>query len=92
MNDPEQLAKAEAAFAKLDANKDGFVTADEIKSAIVDMMKQMIPEGMEVPPEAFAEMDAKIGELIAEIDTNADGKVSFDEFKAACAEKGLPEF
>lgn len=60
---------AETTFGKFDANGDGFVTADEFRSAMAAM------------GDPFAGPVAEA--VIAAKDANGDGLLSFDEFWAS---------
>ncbi|UNO43179.1 EF-hand domain-containing protein [Streptomyces sp. MST-110588] len=61
------IEAAKAAFDRLDANKDGLVTADEFRRAMAEMGDPYV-----TGPVAEAVIKAK--------DTNSDGLLSFDEF------------
>ena len=65
----EQLAELRKAFDVMDANKDGVVTKEELKSLLKGL-------GEEVTDEV-------VDEMISVADTNHDGKVDFEEFCAA---------
>tara|TARA_B110000305_G_C18995060_1_gene427922 strand:- start:225 stop:452 length:228 start_codon:yes stop_codon:yes gene_type:complete len=66
----EQVAELKKAFDVMDANKDGVVTRDELKSLLKGL-------GEEVTDEI-------VDEMINIADSNNDGKIQFDEFcKAA---------
>ena len=58
-------------FDKLDLNKDGYVTADEIKQARATRMANM-----------HADMQQKMDERFKEADTNGDGQLSLEEVQA----------
>ena len=58
-------------FDKLDLNKDGFVTADEMKQARATRMSNM-----------HEEMKQKMDERFKEADSNGDGQLSLDEVQA----------
>ena len=69
----EQLEELKKAFAVMDANGDGVVTKDELRTLLKGL-------GEEVTDEV-------VDEMIAIADENGDGKVDFEEFaKAAAAE------
>ena len=59
--------RASAWFDKLDANKDGYITQDEMKQA---------------RETRGANMKAKMDERFKEADTNGDGQLSLDEVQA----------
>ena len=66
----EQTAELRKAFDVMDANKDGVVTKDELRTLLKGL-------GEEVTDEV-------VDEMINIADENGDGKVQFDEFcKAA---------
>ena len=68
----DQVAELRKAFDVMDANKDGEVTKDELKTLLKGL-------GEEVTDEV-------VDEMIAIADENGDGKVQFDEFcKASMA-------
>ena len=54
------------AFDVMDANKDGFVTKDELKNLLKGLGEDVT--------------DEVVDEMITIADTNGDGKVEFDEF------------
>jgi Ca2+-binding EF-hand superfamily protein len=58
-------------FDKLDLNKDGYITADEMKQARATRMANM-----------HADMQQKMEERFKEADTNGDGQLSLDEVQA----------
>jgi Ca2+-binding EF-hand superfamily protein len=58
-------------FDKLDLNKDGYITADEMKQARATRMANM-----------HADMKQKMEERFKEADTNGDGQLSLDEVQA----------
>lgn len=68
----EQVEELKAAFQAMDANGDGFVSKDELKS-----MLSSLGEPVD---------DAVVDEMIAVADTNGDGKVDFNEFVAAASQ------
>ena len=69
----EQSEELKKAFEVMDANKDGVVTKDELKSLLKGL-------GEEVTDEV-------IDEMIKIADENGDGKIQFDEFcKAATSD------
>ena len=69
----EQIAELKKAFDVMDANKDGVVTKDELKSLLKGL-------GEEVTDEV-------VDEMIKIADENGDGKIQFEEFcKAATSE------
>ena len=69
----DQLAELKKAFDVMDANKDGVVTRDELKTLLKGL-------GEEVTDEV-------VDEMIKIADENGDGKVNFEEFcKAATAQ------
>ena len=65
----EQIEELKAAFQQMDANGDGFVTKDELKT-----MLSSLGEPVE---------DSVVDEMMAVADINGDGKVDFNEFVAA---------
>ena len=68
----DQIAELKKAFEVMDANKDGVVTKDELKSLLKGL-------GEEVTDEV-------VDEMIKIADENGDGKIQFEEFcKAAAA-------
>ncbi|ESO01454.1 hypothetical protein HELRODRAFT_185720 [Helobdella robusta] len=71
-------AELEAAFVKLDANGDGFVTASELQNFMktLDAYKSLSKEKVQ-------EASAK---LIRMADKNSDGKISKEEFLNANAD------
>ena len=69
----EQTEELKKAFAVMDANKDGVVTKDELKTLLKGL-------GEEVTGEV-------VDEMIKIADENGDGKIQFEEFvKAATSE------
>ena len=68
----EQVEELKAAFQSMDANGDGFVSKDELKS-----MLSSLGEPVD---------DSVIDEMIAVADTNGDGKIDFNEFVAAASQ------
>ena len=69
----EQTEELKKAFAVMDANKDGVVTKDELKTLLKGL-------GEEVTDEV-------VDEMIKIADENGDGKIQFEEFvKAATSE------
>ena len=67
---PEQLGELRKAFDVMDANKDGVVTKEELRTLLKGL-------GEEVTDEI-------VDEMINIADENGDGKVQFEEFcKAA---------
>ncbi|WP_405488638.1 EF-hand domain-containing protein [Streptomyces sp. NBC_00096] len=64
------IDSARTTFGKFDVNGDGFVTADEFRSAMAEMGDPFV-----TGPVAEAVIAAK--------DTNNDGLLSFDEFWAS---------
>ena len=68
----DQIAELKKAFEVMDANKDGVVTKEELKSLLKGL-------GEEVTDEV-------VDEMIKIADENGDGKIQFEEFcKAAAA-------
>ncbi len=65
----DQAAELKKAFDVMDANKDGEVTKDELKTLLKGL-------GEEVTDEV-------VDEMINIADENGDGKVQFDEFVKA---------
>ena len=69
----EQTAELKKAFEVMDANKDGVVTKDELKTLLKGLGEDVT--------------DDVVDEMIKIADENGDGKIQFDEFvKAATAE------
>ena len=62
----EQLAELKKAFSVMDANGDGVVTKDELKTLLSGL-------GEEVTDEV-------VDEMINIADANGDGKIQFEEF------------
>ena len=62
----EQIAELRKAFDVMDANKDGFVTKDELKNLLKGLGEDVT--------------DEVVDEMISIADANGDGKVEFDEF------------
>ncbi|MEA3034902.1 MAG: hypothetical protein QOH04_661, partial [Sphingomonadales bacterium] len=84
----EVKAKVDARFARLDANRDGYISADEIRSRGPEMRRDRA-EGpdMRGPRPEGAMMDRSDGgrraEMFARLDANHDGVVTRDEFLRA---------
>ena len=69
----EQSAELQKAFEVMDANKDGVVTKDELKSLLKGLGEDVT--------------DEVVDEMIKIADENGDGKIQFEEFvKAATSE------
>jgi Ca2+-binding EF-hand superfamily protein len=68
----EMIQKVQDRFAKLDSNKDGFVTKDEMEAAQAAMRERFANRMQERETAVFDRMD-----------TNKDGSVSRAEFDAA---------
>ena len=68
----EQVAELKKAFDVMDANKDGVVTRDELKSLLKGL-------GEEVTDEI-------VDEMINIADSNNDGKIQFEEFCKFCSD------
>ena len=64
--DQKQLEELKQAFSHLDANKDGFISKEELKGLLGQL-------GDEVPEEV-------VNEMMTMADTDNDGKVNFEEF------------
>ena len=62
----DQIAELRKAFDVMDANKDGFVTKDELKNLLKGLGEDVT--------------DEVVDEMISIADANGDGKVEFDEF------------
>merc|ERR1712224_761215 len=71
----DQVAELRKAFDVMDANKDGVVTKDELKTLLKGL-------GEEVTDEV-------VDEMINIADENGDGKVQFDEFVKAATEGNM---
>ena len=71
----EQAAELKKAFEVMDANKDGVVTKDELKTLLKGL-------GEEVTDEV-------VDEMINIADENGDGKVQFEEFVKAATEGNM---
>ncbi len=71
----EEFAGRPAMFERVDANKDGFLVADEVKALVGSASKQ----GMSTPT------GPQPGARIMAMDRNGDGKVSREEFSGAPA-------
>ena len=68
----DQIAELKKAFEVMDANKDGEVTKDELKSLLKGLGEDVT--------------DEVVDEMIKIADENGDGKIQFEEFcKAAAA-------
>ena len=61
----DQVAELRKAFDVMDANKDGFVTKDELKNLLKGLGEDVT--------------DEVVDEMISIADTNGDGKVEFEE-------------
>ena len=68
----EVVQQVQDHFARIDANKDGFVTKDEADSARVVIRKEMVEHRMEARGSMFERMD-----------TDKNGSISRQEFDAA---------
>ena len=68
----DKLAELKQAFEALDANKDGFISKEELKGLLKDL-------GDEIN-------DDIITEMMTMADTDKDGKVDFNEFCKAVQE------
>ena len=69
----EQIAELKKAFDVMDANKDGVVTKDELKTLLKGLGEDVT--------------DDVVDEMIKIADENGDGKIQFEEFcKAATSE------
>jgi hypothetical protein len=74
----EAAAQASARFDRMDANKDGTLTADELKGPGGRMMARAVGgDGAMTRAEFLAQADKRF----ARIDTNKDGQLSPDELK-----------
>ena len=62
----EQLAELKAAFTTMDENKDGQITADELKKLLTGLGEKVTDEVVE--------------EMIGLADQDGDNKVNFKEF------------
>ena len=62
----DQIAELRKAFDVMDANKDGFVTKDELKNLLKGLGEDVT--------------DEVVDEMISIADANGDGKVEFEEF------------
>jgi len=73
----DQLGVLKATFAKLDKNKDGTVTVDELTEAISLM-----------DPEQAKQVESMV-QIMNQMDVNGDGVISYDEWLMAAAQKRL---
>jgi calcium-dependent protein kinase len=64
------IVRASAAFNYFDRDKDGFITADELKKALFDN------------EEISIHIDEKVEKMIHDADTNGDGQIDYMEFLA----------
>lgn len=64
------ITRATAAFNYFDKDKDGFITADELRKALFDN------------EDLSCEVNEKVEKMIKEADTDGDGKVDYMEFLA----------
>ena len=71
----EQLEELKKAFSVMDANGDGVVTKDELRTLLKGL-------GEEVTDEV-------VDEMIAIADENGDGKVDFEEFVKAASDGAM---
>mgnify|MGYP003867409121 FL=1 len=74
----EQIAELKKAFDVMDANKDGVVTKDELKTLLKGL-------GEEVTDEV-------VDEMIKIADENGDGKIQFEEFCKAATSEWTPRW
>lgn len=82
MTRDEMLRHVRTMFARLDTNRDGFITRDEVAAFHGGMMHTMPMGGFEEHgPDGFASRDRAA--LFNRLDTNHDGVISRQEFMAA---------
>lgn len=75
------IAKVREHFAMLDANRDGFITAEEMGAMHVEHMDRM--ESMHGPDGNMTTREGPMGDpnaIFDRLDTNHDGQISRDEF------------
>ena len=65
-----------AAFRRFDADEDGYITAKELRTVLLE---SFCP-GMKRVAEALTDDD--VDEIMSEADLDGDGRISFSEFKA----------
>ena len=71
----EQAAELKKAFEVMDANKDGVVTKDELKTLLKGLGEDVT--------------DDVVDEMIKIADENNDGKIEFEEFVKAATEGNM---
>ena len=71
----DQVAELKKAFEVMDANKDGVVTRDELKTLLKGLGESVT--------------DEVVDEMIKIADENNDGKIQFEEFVKAATEGNM---
>lgn len=82
MTRAEVTQKVQQHFAKLDANKDGFVTKEEVDSAHEQMRSKIITRVEQRMGDHDGAMPDR-GAMFDRLDANHDGSISREEFMAA---------
>lgn len=90
----DALAAADRRFDKIDANKDGKLTADEMRPPRAPMNGDGPPPpppadgaGPPPPPPGAGGTGGPGGGMFARLDTNGDGAIDRDEFRAQAARR-----
>lgn len=76
----------QAMFAKLDANRDGFITKDEAQAAGQQMHARMMERRTQG---TAAGQSARRAQMFDRLDANHDGMITRDEFAAAPRPQGM---
>jgi len=77
--DPKKII--EVTFLLYDADGDGHLTKDELRSGMKDTFRLL---GHDVDSEKFSKIiDQRVGQLLEYADANNDGQITLDEIKAA---------